>query len=321
MTSTTSGQYGNNDDSRDGLGQPSNANAKRLILGYDGNCSTCASIAQQVEREAGSGLEVLPLTNRDVFAARRAVYGDNPPHLPTLVEIAGDDVRAWTGKALGLALVRRLGPVKSYRIAQAVGEMRQSGGASGEGLPRSTFLKGALVAIAGAGVLATTPAAAALGSTGVGASNSDVERADDATSKRLCNEARETAEVQSLTARLKADGYTEAPEADAAVVGADVEAAFISFYRESDRRFAFIRQMTGATQRVEAQLVDLRGDRPVGEGMLVASGAQVRASDRNIIDCLLAICPSCAGGCVVLLPVYLQCLLDCCVAGAVVCTV
>jgi hypothetical protein len=86
-----------------------------LVLAFDASCARCRAVAAAV---AGTGLEVLPLGDYRVAAwcAEAGVAGD----APTLLEVTptdGDDrLLAWTGPAL----VRRLGPRRTLRIAAAL---------------------------------------------------------------------------------------------------------------------------------------------------------------------------------------------------------
>jgi hypothetical protein len=90
-----------------------------LVLAFDAACARCRAVAAAV---AGSGLDVLPLADYRVTAwcAEAGVAGD----VPTLLEITptdGDDrVRAHTGPALPVGLLRRLGPRRTVRVAAAL---------------------------------------------------------------------------------------------------------------------------------------------------------------------------------------------------------
>jgi hypothetical protein len=90
-----------------------------LVLAFDAACARCRAVAAAV---TGSGLEVLPLADYRVAAwcAEAGVAGEGP----TLLEITptdGDDrVAAWTGSALPVGLLRRLGPRRTLRLVAAL---------------------------------------------------------------------------------------------------------------------------------------------------------------------------------------------------------
>src|SRR3712207_8123323 len=44
--------------------------------------------------------------------------GKNAPWAPTLIETRGDEVEAWTGVRMGVALARRLGLANTWRVMQ-----------------------------------------------------------------------------------------------------------------------------------------------------------------------------------------------------------
>lgn len=68
---------------------------------------------------------------------------DSYPHRPR-----GAEVKAWTGRKMGLALAKRLGPVATWRVMQALGEMRMTPASYGSRVAgvstfsRAQFLKG-----------------------------------------------------------------------------------------------------------------------------------------------------------------------------------
>jgi hypothetical protein len=134
------------------------------ILAFDASCCQCRQVAEQVERAGDGRLDVRPLERPDVRAWREQVFGDRPPHAPTLIKVGGDGtVRAWTGVAMTVRVAARLGPRLSLRLLGALGALRKGSTIpeDGGGLGRAQFLRLALV---GAGVFALAgaqPAAAA----------------------------------------------------------------------------------------------------------------------------------------------------------------
>ncbi|MEJ2889022.1 hypothetical protein [Actinomycetospora aeridis] len=101
-----------------------------LVLAFDAACTRCravaAAVADTVDGTAGPVLDVLPLADYRVVAwcAEAGVAGDAPTLLEVVPTDGDDTVRAWTGPALGVALLRRLG---ARRTARLVGTLRAHG--------------------------------------------------------------------------------------------------------------------------------------------------------------------------------------------------
>lgn len=98
---------------------------ERWVLAYDASCGQCRAISGTVERETAGRIEVLPLTHADVESWRTAALGADAPWAPTLIHADGERVRAWTGPALGTRLVRRLGPRATFRLLNALSDLRR----------------------------------------------------------------------------------------------------------------------------------------------------------------------------------------------------
>ncbi len=122
--------------------------ARKLVLGFDAGCTTCSGLAKRIEEAVGERLEVRSLNDPMMEHWRGQTLGENAPRAPTLVEIDGSGVRAWTGHRMGLVLARKLGIFATWRVMQILGEvqnksagadLRQRSGA----LSRGAFLKGA----------------------------------------------------------------------------------------------------------------------------------------------------------------------------------
>lgn len=96
---------------------------RRLVLGFDGGCMTCSSLAKRIEEQVGGKLEVLSLRDHRVEQWRRTALGEDAPWAPTLVEVKGLRVRAWTGWQMAVQIGRFLGPVATWRVMQALGEV------------------------------------------------------------------------------------------------------------------------------------------------------------------------------------------------------
>ncbi len=137
---------------------------KRLILGFDAGCSTCAEMAQKVKEKVGDKLEVVNLREPQVMEWRKEALGEDTPWAPTLFEVNGEAVKAWTGKRMGLKLGRALGVVATWRVMQVLGEVGATPEVTeaspvariGAGISRGQFLKGVGGAAVAMGVLSAT---------------------------------------------------------------------------------------------------------------------------------------------------------------------
>ena len=137
---------------------------KRLVLGFDAGCSTCAEMAQKVKEKVGEKLEVVNLREPEVMQWREEALGENAPWTPTLFEVNGGAVKAWTGKRMGLKLGRALGPVATWRVMQVLGEVGATPEIAeaspvariGASMSRGQFLKGVGGAAVAMGVLSAT---------------------------------------------------------------------------------------------------------------------------------------------------------------------
>ncbi|SDX12633.1 hypothetical protein SAMN05421504_102385 [Amycolatopsis xylanica] len=143
---------------------------ERWVLAFDASCETCRKISTVVERACDGRIEVMSLSHDEVSQWREQALGYAAPWAPTLLRVRGEQVRAWTGKAMGAALVRRLGPASSVRVVRALGQLRDAGELTGKAgkLSRAGFLQlaGGIV-VAGslltAGIASAAPEAPAKG--------------------------------------------------------------------------------------------------------------------------------------------------------------
>lgn len=121
---------------------------RRLVLGFDAGCMTCSELAKRIEEVVGDKLELRSLNDPHVEHWRERALSKDAPWAPTLIEVRGAKVRAWTGVRMGVALGRRLGPRNTWRVMQALGQADTAPGnevssAPGTfaGLTRGQFLK------------------------------------------------------------------------------------------------------------------------------------------------------------------------------------
>ena len=122
---------------------------RRLVLGFDAGCLTCSELAKRIEERVGGRIEVRSLNDPMMDHWRKETFGENAPWAPTLVEVEGGKVRAWTGARMGVRLSRALGPLATWRVTQVLGEanadlqLTDSVAAKAvSGLTRGQFLKG-----------------------------------------------------------------------------------------------------------------------------------------------------------------------------------
>ncbi|MFD8720395.1 hypothetical protein ACFV2H_20935 [Streptomyces sp. NPDC059629] len=109
-----------------------------FLLAYDATCGTCRKISREVARASGDRLAVVPLDRPDVRQWRAQALGAHAPWAPTLLRTNDDEARAWTGPAMAVPLIRRLGPRRTISVVCALGRMRYDESApqaAGSGTP------------------------------------------------------------------------------------------------------------------------------------------------------------------------------------------
>ena len=141
---------------------------RRLVLGFDAGCLTCSDLAKRIEERVGNRIEIRSLNDPMMDHWRKQVFGEATPWAPTLVEVEGGKVRAWTGIRMGARLSRALGPAATWRVMKILGEANADLGLvdspavkAVSGLTRGQFLKGAVGAAAAMSVLSGTGSLAA----------------------------------------------------------------------------------------------------------------------------------------------------------------
>ncbi len=133
--------------------------ARRLVLGFDAGCLACSDLARRIEEQANGKLEVRSLLEPQVEHWRRQALGENAPWAPTLLEIKGAEVKAWTGVRMAGALSKRLGLGATWRVMQVLGEYSASPrvgeprAARAAGMTRRQFLKGLAGGLAALSIL------------------------------------------------------------------------------------------------------------------------------------------------------------------------
>jgi hypothetical protein len=141
------------------------ARSESWVLAFDAACSRCREISGVVAQACDGKLEVLPLRHPDVHRWREQAMGAQPPWAPTLLAVREGSVRAWTGPAMAVPLVRLLGVRSTVRLLRALGGLPSTRpvATSGQRLGRKRFLQlgAGLAAAAGLVLAGKTPATAA----------------------------------------------------------------------------------------------------------------------------------------------------------------
>ena len=145
------------------------------MLGFDAGCVTCSELARGIEERVGDKVEIRSLYDPQMEHWREQALGKDAAWAPTLVELNGGPVRAWTGVRMGARLSRVLGPVATWRVMQELGEANtdleladSAAVRAVSGLSRGQFLKGvggaavALSILSGTGNLAAPAGAASV---------------------------------------------------------------------------------------------------------------------------------------------------------------
>lgn len=174
------------------------SDTRKLVLGFDAGCLTCSGLARRIGERVGDKLEVRSLRDPQVEKWRKEALGEGAPWAPTLFEVRGARVEAWTGWRMGVNLGRLLGPVATWRIMQVLGEIKASsnrgtpGFESAAAISRGRFIKG----VAGAAVavsLLSTPKAVPAASAAEGDGDDSLPRivnSEELAGERLARTAR-----------------------------------------------------------------------------------------------------------------------------------
>lgn len=198
------------------------SNHEKLVLGFDAGCSTCRDLAGEVEKQSDGKVEVRNLWDPQVMQWRREALGDEAPWTPTLLKIKEGKVKGWTGWRLGAVLSSSIGPVSTWRLMHALGEVAKtnktdykSSDDASIGYTRRQLLKGgmsgavvALGIVSGTGGFARSAAAEEPGS--VQAPASTGSRRDQ---RRAITTVRSSSEYKTLVRRHKQRTRTSANSA------------------------------------------------------------------------------------------------------------
>lgn len=182
-----------------------------MILGYDAGCSSCSRLAEQFEGNFGSDVQVLPLASPQMQEWRAIALGPSAPWAPTLIEVSGDRVRGWTGARLAGRLGLRLGPTGMWRLSRIIGSTDALVGRWAKPrVTRSTFLKGALESVVGAGILINASSAVAssrdatvLGSARLSGKKAELSRAAIGTELARQESAQSLRALQDTVSRVE----------------------------------------------------------------------------------------------------------------------
>lgn len=97
---------------------------RRWVLAFDASCGKCGRLSRAAAQASGELLEIMPLAHPEV---RR--WRDRSPAArtwaPTLIRVDGTRATVWTGTAMGVRLLRHLGPRRAIRVLGALGRTRR----------------------------------------------------------------------------------------------------------------------------------------------------------------------------------------------------
>lgn len=86
---------------------------------FDASCSLCSDLAGDVEQASGNKLETKSLYASDALELLKKARPDYKFE-PTLLQVQGDQVRAYTGMAMRAQMVTFLNPIQLLKIARIV---------------------------------------------------------------------------------------------------------------------------------------------------------------------------------------------------------
>lgn len=89
---------------------------RQWVLGFDGGCLACNSIAQRVIELSDGRVLAASLQWPFVRQWRERALGADAPWRPTLFAVEGEQVRAWTGPAMAWKLGKLLGFRNSWEV-------------------------------------------------------------------------------------------------------------------------------------------------------------------------------------------------------------
>lgn len=84
-------------------------------LVFDGSCSVCARIAYGIKKDAGSTLNAIDIHTPLAKQLLDRALPEGWDFSPYLIEISGEQVRAWTGPAMSLRFGQRFGLWRSMQ--------------------------------------------------------------------------------------------------------------------------------------------------------------------------------------------------------------
>jgi hypothetical protein len=90
------------------------------ILGFDAGCGLCSDVVERIGTVLGGEVSVAGLGDERIHELRHRALGPQASFVPTLLEVDGERVRAWTGPRLSLRLARLLGVRRSVAVARAL---------------------------------------------------------------------------------------------------------------------------------------------------------------------------------------------------------
>lgn len=179
----------------------------RWVLGFDGGCLACTTLARQVEALSAGKLTARNLREPEVREWRARTLGADAAGTPTLFAVADGRVRAWRGLGMAWQLNQLLGPSKLVQIARLLGEDSASAGAAPD-QGRRRFLRTVGGAALGLTMLTGVKALGPLAAVAAGEDPLTVEVADEKTRARMLKRAERDEQMRLLIGHLQTDGFS-----------------------------------------------------------------------------------------------------------------
>lgn len=175
------------------------------ILGFDGGCTTCIGMAQKVETISEGKISTISLYHPEAQLWRAKTVGINSPWVPTLFEIKGEKVKAWTGLGMTLQFIKLLGVKKSWKVIGAIGQVDEPSQSSSA--QRRNFLKAFSGGLAATVVIAMGGRSMANPALDESAGKITAELADKSTYDEMISAANKHSGFLKLKERVKELGF------------------------------------------------------------------------------------------------------------------
>jgi predicted DCC family thiol-disulfide oxidoreductase YuxK len=100
--------------------------AKRVILTYNGYCNLCVAIANEILSISDRKIEVINMWSEEALSWNEKIYGNQTPSKPVLFSIEDGQLTASTGAGLVRDVFFLLGPTRSLKALDLIGQLSSS---------------------------------------------------------------------------------------------------------------------------------------------------------------------------------------------------